>query len=160
MARRLVRAYLDASALGGAFDEEFAKPTNDMVDAILRGEIVPIVSETLVGEIVDAPEAVQELLERILQSGAERVPLSPEALALRRAYLAAGVVTEKHADDAMHVAQATLTRADVVVSWNFRHLVNPARVRAFNGVNLAQGYGLVVILTPADLVKSLEAENE
>ena len=155
-----LRAYLDASASGGPFDQEFAKPSKDMFDAIFRGAIVPIISETLVGEIAGAPQDVQDLLDRTLRSGAERVPLSPEAVALRSAYLAAAVVTEKYGDDAMHVAQATLVRADVVASWNFRHLVNPARVRAFNGVNVAHGYGLVVILTPADLVKVLEAEDE
>jgi hypothetical protein len=60
------------------------------------------------------------------------------------------------ADDALHVAQATLARADVIVSWNFKHLVNPTRIRAFNGVNLGQGYGLVVIMTPAEVIGGLE----
>ena len=160
MAIKPVRAYLDASVFGGPFDEEFAEPSQNMFEAIARGAILPIISETLVGEIAGAPQDVQDLLESVLRSGAERIPLSPEALALRSAYLAAGVVTAKYGDDAMHVAQATLARADVVVSWNFRHLVNPARVRAFSGVNLAQGYGLAVILTPADLVKTLEAQDE
>lgn len=153
-----MRAYLDASAVGGPFDMEFAEPSRKLVAAILRGAVVPLISETLAAEIADAREEVQALLDQITQAGAERLSLSPEALALRAAYLAAGVVTRKYADDAMHVAQATVARADVVVSWNFRHLVNPARVRAFNGVNLAHGYGMVVILTPADVVKILEAE--
>ena len=59
----------------------------------------------------------------------------------------------------MHVAQATVARADVVVPWNSRHLVNPARVRAFNGVNLGHGYGVIAILTPAEVVRILEAEQ-
>ncbi len=75
---------------------------------------------------------------------------------LRDAYLRAGVVTPKYADDALHVAQATLARVDVIVSWNFKHLVNPTRIRMFNGVNLAQGYGLVVIMTPSEVIGFLE----
>ena len=39
------------------------------------------------------------------------------------------------------------------------YLVNPSRIRAFNGVNAMQGYGPVVILTPADLNRALE-END
>jgi len=156
---KAMRAYLDASAVGGPFDAEFAEPSREFVAAIRRGTIVPLISETLAAEISDAREEVQALLEEIAHTGAERLSLSAEAVALREAYLAAGVVTRKYADDAMHVAQATVARADVVVSWNFRHLVNPARVRAFNGVNLAHGYGMVIILTPADVVKILEAEQ-
>jgi hypothetical protein len=47
-----------------------------------------------------------------------------------------------------------------VVSWTLRHLVDPARVRAFNGANLAHGYGLVVILTPEDVIRIAEADDE
>jgi len=155
-----MRVYLDASVVGGFFDEEFAESSRQLVDAILRGVVVPLVSETLAAEIADAPEEVQALLGRITAAGAERLSLSAEAIDLQGAYLAAGVVTPTYADDAMHVAQATVARADVVASWNFRHLVNPARVRAFNGVNLAHGYGMVVILTPADVIKGLEADDE
>jgi hypothetical protein len=68
-------------------------------------------------------------------------------------------VTPKYSDDALHVAQATLARADVIVSWNFKHLVNPTRIRMFNGVNLGQGYGLVVIMTPSEVLGVLEEGN-
>jgi len=60
----------------------------------------------------------------------------------------------------MHVALATLAHADVIASWNFRHLVNPSRIRAFNSVNAVQGYGSVVILTPADLNQILRESDE
>jgi hypothetical protein len=69
-------------------------------------------------------------------------------------------VPPRYANDALHVAQATLARADIILSWNFRHLVNPTSIRAFNGVNLAQGYGLVVIMTPTDIVSVLEHQDE
>jgi hypothetical protein len=59
----------------------------------------------------------------------------------------------------MHVAMATLARVDVIASWNFKHLVDPRRSRAFNGVNLSMGYGLVAIMSPSDIVKFLEAQK-
>lgn len=63
-------------------------------------------------------------------------------------------------DDALHVALATISCADVIVSWNFKHLVNPVRIRKFDGVNVMNGYGPVVILTPGDFVSSLEVDDE
>jgi hypothetical protein len=151
-----LRAYLDASVLGGPFDPEFENPSTELIDAILAGEVAALLSDTLLVETGQAPERVRELVRKLLRAGSEALPLSAEAFALRNAYLAAGVLTRKSADDALHVAQATIARADIVVSWNFRHLVNPVRVRLFNGVNVARGYGLVVIMTPFEVIRVLK----
>jgi hypothetical protein len=75
-------------------------------------------------------------------------------------YRDASVVVQKFADDALHVAHATIARADVIVSWNFKHLVNPAKIRSFNGINMANGYGMIVILSPEDVIMIMETENE
>jgi hypothetical protein len=94
---------------------------------------------------------------RALQGNCERVEVTADMVDLRDAYLAAQIVTARYGDDALHVAQATIAHADVIVSWNFKHLVNPLRIRGFNQVNTKQGYGEIVILTPADIVRMLEA---
>jgi predicted nucleic acid-binding protein len=151
-----LRVYIDTSVFGGYFDDEFSVVSRQFFDAVFGGQVISLVSETLVAELIRAPEHVQDLLGRTIQARSERLVLTSEAIILRDAYLKGEVVTQKYADDALHVAQATLARADVIVSWNFRHLVNPARIRAFNGINLAQGYGLIVVMTPAELVNIVE----
>jgi len=50
-------------------------------------------------------------------------------------------------------ALATINRADVLVSWNFKHIVNLDRIRGYNGVNLKYGYSVVEIRTPKELLK-------
>ena len=125
-----------------------------------RKQFVPLISDILAEEIGEAPQQVQDLLAEIIQGGVEQIQISDEAVDLRDAYLKTGIVTDQYEDDAMHVALATLVRADVIASWNFRHLVNPSRIRAFNGVNAMQRYGPVVILTPADLNRTLEETDE
>ena len=100
------------------------------------------------------------MLAQTLQIGCEHLALTAEAIVLRDAYLQSGIVTAKYADDALHVAQATLARADVIVSWNFKHLVNPLRIRKFNGINLMQNYGLIVVMTPSEIVKLVEKDDE
>jgi predicted nucleic acid-binding protein len=154
-----LRVYIDTSVFGGYFDAEFADESRRFFDAVFNQSITALISDTLVGELVAAPPDVQSVLAQTLQSGCERLPLTVEAISLRDAYLQSDVVTRKYADDALHVAQATLARADVIVSWNFKHLVNPARIRKFNGVNLMQSYGLVVIMTPSEIVRVVEETN-
>ena len=155
-----LRAYMDTSVFGGYFDEEFETGSRSLFDAIWRGKITPLVSETVARELADAPEQVRELFQRTLAGDCERLEVSPESIGLAGAYVQAGVVTQKYADDALHVAQAAVAQADVIVSWNFRHLVNPVRIRGFNAVNATQGYGPIVIMTPGDLTQGWEETDD
>jgi len=151
---------METSVFGGYFDEEFMTPTQSFFDMLKKKCFIPLISDMLVEEIRKAPQQVRNLLSDTIQEGVEQIQINEDIIDLRDAYINAGIVTEKYGDDAMHVALATFTRADVIVSWNFRHLVNPTRIRAFNGVNAMQGYGSIVILTPADLNRVLEEDNE
>jgi hypothetical protein len=54
------------------------------------------------------------------------------------------------------VALATIGRIEVMVSWNFKHIVNLGRIRMFNVVNLEQGYGLIEIRTPKEVLSGEE----
>lgn len=130
------------------------------MEALVVGKAVALVSDTLLAEIAMAPEAVREVLASVMSGAHERLAITAEAVDLQEAYLRAGVVPPKFGDDALHVAQATVARADVLVSWNFKHLVNPARIRQFNGVNLSLGYGVAIILTPADVIETLELGDD
>lgn len=67
---------------------------------------------------------------------------------MRDAYLAERVVATRATADATHVALATVARADAIVSWNFRDLVREDHIKGFNRVNLATGYGLMMIVSP------------
>ncbi|GHU24254.1 hypothetical protein FACS1894172_10560 [Spirochaetia bacterium] len=51
----------------------------------------------------------------------------------------------------MHIAAATVLKVDVLVSWNFKHIVNLDKIRLFNAVNLKEGYGLLEIRTPQEV---------
>ena len=67
-------------------------------------------------------------------------------------YLDAGVVGPASGNDALHVAIATVARADVVASWNFKHIVHMDKVRGFNAVNLSEGSPLIDIRSPLELI--------
>ena len=72
-------------------------------------------------------------------------------MALADAYIAAGALAEASREDATHVAVATVARADLVLSWNFKHIVNYHRIQKFNSVNLANNYGLIDIRSPFEI---------
>lgn len=154
-----MRIYVDTSVFGGYYDDEFKKSTVPLFHAFFAGQAFALISETLVAELVEAPERVRHLLEHLLNGECERLMLTEEALALRDAYVAARVVSPKWAEDALHVAHASLAQADAIASWNFKHLVNPLRIRGFNTVNAQLGYGPLAIMTPDDIVRSWKEDG-
>jgi len=146
-----LRLYIDTSVFGGCFDEEFEAASNRLVDAIRTGRYAGIVSEVVLTEVREAPKHVQDRFASIPLESFELLSLSSEAIALREAYLDAGIVGPKWRGDAGHVALATITRADALVSWNFRHLVRLDKIRQFNHINLLQNYGLIQIISPLEV---------
>ena len=58
----------------------------------------------------------------------------------------------KYLLDAQHIAMATLARVDVMVSWNFKHIVNLNRIRLYNSVNLKLGYPMIDIRSPREVL--------
>jgi hypothetical protein len=76
-----------------------------------------------------------------------------EAEYLAGAYLKEGAITRKFYEDALHIAIATINKVDVLVSWNFKHIVNLDRIKMYNGVNLKHGYIILEIRNPREILK-------
>ncbi len=70
---------------------------------------------------------------------------------LSEQYVQAGVFTAIMMNDAVHVAAAVLTRQDILLSWNFKHLVNRVRRVKINQVNVAQGLPTIEIIAPPEI---------
>ena len=152
MRKRLQRIYVDTSVIGGCCDAEFAEASCRLIEMVKRGDVVLLISALLAEELEDAPPEVKTILGGLPTQGLEFVSASVESRALRDAYLAAAVVGPTHADDAHHVALASLARADMIVSWNFKHIVHFDKIRGFNAVNLREGYPPIAIYSPLEVV--------
>jgi predicted nucleic acid-binding protein len=150
-AGRPLRVYVDTSVFGGIHDQEFREPT-----AVRRGAFVVLVSEALVVEIASAPALVQATFEAH-RAHMEALETTAEATSLAEAYLAEKVVPAASRVDALHVALASVARADVLVSWNFKHLVQLRRIRGFHAVNVRRGYPLLEIRSPLEVIDDEEA---
>lgn len=123
-----LRIYCDTSVIGGCYDGEFAADSMRLMEAVQRGRLVLLLSDVVLAELADAPAQVQQVLERLPVTAVEKVELTGAVLALRDAYLAAKILGSRWADDAAHVAAATVARADAIVSWNFQHIVRLDKV--------------------------------
>ena len=146
------RVYVDTSVIGGCLDEEFAQWSLAVVETARRGDILLLLSDLLVEELQGAPEDVRNLLPGIPESSQLLVHVNEETNALVQAYMKERIVSHRYTTDAHHVAMATVHRADVLLSWNFKHIVHLDKIRKFNGVNLRLGYPIVEIRSPKEYV--------
>lgn len=147
-----IRVYADTSVYGGVFDDEFAKPSRTFFDRVREGRFRLVVSALVEDELAQAPEEVRDWFGR-LRAQADAVAVTGEAVALRQAYLDAGIVTPKASDDALHVALATVGRCGMIVSWNFRHIVHYQKVPLYNAVNVLHRYPALDIRSPREVIE-------
>lgn len=146
------RIYVDTSVIGGCFDQEFSTESLALIEMARRGEVVLLLSDLLFQELEEAPRPVVTVIEGLPPDGYVLVNADDDAGVLQRHYLEAKIVGEAFQDDAMHVAIATIAKADLIVSWNFKHIVHVDKIRRFNAVNLMHGYQTIDIRSPKEVV--------
>ncbi len=150
--------YLDTSAIGGYFDDEWKDATRELWRQMEAGRWQFVTSAVAVEEIAQAPDRVRALFESHFAADA-LLEVTPEIRELAAAYVAHGVVSAKFQDDARHVAACTLHGVGLLVSWNFKHLVNVRREAGFNGVNLLKGHPAIRIVNPLELIYDPDEEG-
>ena len=155
-----LRIYTDTSVVGGCEDREYREPSRRLFDAFNRGEQTLVLSQVTLRELESAPPAVRAIIDRIPPSSVERIADSEEAENLAATYIAEGVIEPSKHEDAMHIAVASVVRVDVLVSWNYRYIVNLGRIRGYHTINQDRGYPLIEIQSPWDVRDKLKTVRE
>lgn len=146
------RIYLDTSVFGGYFDSEFEEFTKPLFDRIKNSEFKVLLSAVLQKELEPAPENIVKLITGLKSEYIEFLEENDEVVDLATEYIIEKVVGETSFPDCLHIALATINRADILVSWNFKHIVNVERIRGYNSINIKNGYNQLDIRSPRELI--------
>lgn len=144
--------YIDTSVVGGLFDEEFQLWTKLFFEEVTQGNYKVAVSDILLMELANAPIKVKDYLNKLSNDQIVTINLNEEAEQLANLYLEEKIVGFKSLSDCQHIATATTHNVEVLVSWNFKHIVNLDKIRLYNSVNLREGYRTIEIRTPRELL--------
>ncbi|MBU1374229.1 MAG: PIN domain-containing protein [Bacteroidetes bacterium] len=147
------RFYFDTSVFGGVFDKEFEEETLQLFERVRLGKIVCLFSDLAESELLRAPEKVVTFFRSLPIENTERVLVNPEIIELATKYIEEKVVGQTSFDDCLHIATATLNKADILVSWNFKHIVNVYRIRGYNSINLRMNYLSLEIRSPKEILE-------
>jgi len=145
------RIYIDTSVIGGYFDEEFENPTRKLFEKVKTGEYKLVISDLTQSELLEAPEKVRNIFKH-LSLDYEVVDLNDGAIELAEEYLGEKIVGQSSRDDCLHIAIATINKVDILVSWNFKHIVNIKKIRGFNSINIRNGYHTLEIRSPKEVI--------
>ena len=148
--------YLDTSTFGALVDDEEPVRINTtrlLFDRIKSGLITAYTSIVTLEEIAEAPETVQTRI----QSSLDTVPVLDESeisINLADELIKRNVLTENFRDDARHLGVAIAHDLDAIISWNFRHMVNPLRRRQIQSACLMLGHRPIDIISPPEVITS------
>jgi predicted nucleic acid-binding protein len=146
-----LRIYLDTSVVSARVDDRLPERRRATVDFWSRlAEYEVAISELTLAEIrATADTALRQEMEELVRPF-EVLPVEDESRLLAQEYVRRGVFSPATIEDALHVAVAVATRRDILVSWNFRHLVNRRRRALINEVNILAGYPTIEIIAPPE----------
>jgi len=155
---RKLKLYLDTSVINFLFADdapEKQRVTQEFFeDSVSQGKFDIYISDVVIGEIKNTKDIDKRnnLLEVIYKYNLNILSLSEEAIELTDEYLKQSVIPEKKVEDARHIAIATVSGCDMLLSWNYKHLANINKEKKIQIINIQQGYNYPVRLsTPMEV---------
>jgi predicted nucleic acid-binding protein len=148
---RIPKVYFDTSVIGGCFDDEFKLWSDALFEDLKKEKIKAVTSFLVAAEIADAPEVVKEKYRQLLNCNTEIINQNGNSSLLLDSYLKHNILSQRFIDDMNHIAIATLACVDMLVSWNFKHIVRYDKIRLFNAVNIENGYKTIEIFSPREV---------
>jgi len=148
-----MKVYLDTSVLSALFDArnpERQELTKEFFSRIDEHEV--FISELTRVEIEETPD--EELRDKMrgVITDFHVLPSQEAVEQLSGEYISQGAVSEKYPEDAYHIAVAVVNDLDIVLSWNFRHIVRRKTKDIVNMVNTMQNQRHIEITTPGELL--------
>lgn len=157
-----LKLYLDTSTISFALADDIAEEeretTKELFEQINKGAYEGFISEIVIREISNTSDSVKkDKLTKFLNSieFSDILEVNEEVNTLAERYVSENIIPAKHMDDALHIALASVNDIDIVVSWNFKHMVkHKTRVEVL-GVNALLGYKTVDICTPKEVIEDV-----
>jgi len=150
----VIKYYLDTSVYGGYFDPEFEIVTRQWFDRFLSEDAVIVQSFLTNIEICNAPTKVRDLYHSTPSERIIHVDYSAEIDQLAIRYIEAGVNNQNNIADCLHVATASVSAADALISWDFKHILHPDRVLGYLTINQLAAVPKLKILSPNEALNN------
>jgi predicted nucleic acid-binding protein len=147
-----LRIYLDTSIFSAYYDDrapDRRAQTEEFWARIAAFEAST--SELAREELQKTPDRDRRMKLLKLLDSLDVHSVTEEIKKLAQNYVKAGVFAPIMLNDAVHIAAAVITRQDILLSWNFKHMVNRTRRAKVNEVNISKGLPSIEIIAPPEI---------
>jgi len=155
-----LRVYLDTSVISHLDQQdnpEYMQITKEFWKEVKKGKYEIVVSDIVFAELRRCSEPKRSILLRFLaEIEYNTIEISKEIRELAKEYIKNGIIPLKYIDDAIHIAAATVSQCDALVSWNFKHIVKLKTIQGINGVNKLVGYKEIQLVSPQMMLEEKE----
>lgn len=157
---RVARAYVETSVFNFVFTDDAPDKRQDtlvLFEEFRQGKYRAYTSDYVLAELLQAPEPRQSaMLSLVEEHDMIVIPASDSVRQLAEKYVTEGVVPQKYMTDALHIAAATVNDLDLIISYNFKHIVKLKTVTMTEIVNLREGYRRIGIFSPTEVIDNGE----
>ena len=130
--------------------------TLKLLDEIKTEKYEAYISEIVVLEISRAPAEIAMKLREVINSvNLIELPVDENSQLLAKKYIEQGIIPAKYEDDALHIAIASVNNLDVIVSWNYKHIVKLKTKKEVTGINALLGYKEIEIYSPLEVIEDV-----
>ena len=155
-----LKIYLDTSAIGylDENEEKYIKDKEAMLalwNRIKNNEFDVIISELTLDELNDNKntDKLNILMDYLAQIKYHIVETGSIAERIAELVKVNGMlIADKHKNDRLHIGTAIENDCDIIVSMNFKHLVNVTTIRGVRAISNLEGYKNIDIIQPIAMV--------
>lgn len=163
--KRKIRVYLDTSVISYLDQQDTPEKMKDTLKVweILKSDgYEVIISNLVLFEISECKENKREKLKNYINElDFEEYKLNLETEELAELIIKEGILRPKSKDDALHIASAILSECNIILSWNFKHLVNIETINGVRKICFSRSFNKIIdIYSPNILLKNGDDENE
>lgn len=153
---RKLKIYLDTSVISHLKHEDTPEKMNETLELwelIKNGKYRAYLSETTLDEIEGCSDVKRDILYKYLgEIEYDVINTNDEIIELADKLIEEGILKKKSRDDCMHIASAVISNCDIIVSWNFKHMVRAETINGVREVCYSNGYKIIDIYPPSLLI--------
>jgi predicted nucleic acid-binding protein len=150
------KLYLETTVFNFYYLEKESKRKDDthkLFNAIKGGKYAVYTSQYVLDEIArDTPGKFKKMRGLIDKYVQDTIYFNEEVQNLADLYVERRIIPAKFITDARHIAAATVSKLDFVVSFNFGHIVKPKTMIGTGFANLHYGFRQIGLCTPTEVL--------
>ncbi len=153
-----LKIYLETTIINFYFADDAPDKKADTIQLfqeMKKGNYEAYTSNAVLDEINEASEQLrQKLLSLLVKYDIPVLEEGSDVDRLADLYVSEGIIPLKYREDTVHIAMATITGMDIILSWNFKHIVKRKTILMTNLINAREGYKNIDIYSPSEVIEN------